>query len=484
MSTPESHAYRAPDLLINGQWREGRSAQRLPLFNPATGTQHAELALASLDDLNDSLTATAAAFDVWKRMPAQARCQAILAGVRRMRADVEQIALLLTLEQGKPLAEARAETLNAADLIEWYAQEAPRAYGRLIPGRQPDSSMAVHKQPVGPVAAFSPWNFPLVLSARKIGGALAAGCSIILKAAEETPASVAAMVRCLAQDLPPGTLQLVYGNPAEVSSVLIASPVIRKVSFTGSVAVGRHLASLAAQQVKPITLELGGHAPVIIWEDANLERAVAMLALHKFRNAGQACLSPTRFFVHRSLYARFTDAFAEACSRLRLGDGTDAATTMGPLTLQRRLDAVDALVTDAQARGARLVCGGRVEREGWFYAPTILADVPAGAHVLQDEPFGPLATITAIDSLDEALTLANNTRYGLAGYLFSDSASVIHRVTEELEVGALAVNHIAVSVPEAPFGGVKDSGYGSESGTEGLAHYLKPKFVHFASAPR
>ncbi|MBL8342652.1 MAG: aldehyde dehydrogenase family protein, partial [Rubrivivax sp.] len=323
---------------------------------------------------------------------------------------------------------------------------------------------------------------PLVLSARKLGGALAAGCSIVLKAAEETPASVALMVDCLNQELPEGVLQLVYGVPAEVSKTLIASPVIRKVSFTGSVPVGRHLAELCAQHLKRVTLELGGHAPVLIAEDANLERAVSMMVAHKFRNAGQACLAPTRFFVARSRYADFVDAFSAASRALKLGPGLEPGTQMGPLANPRRQTAVQDLIARSVAQGARSISGA-APAEGFFVAPTLLADVPLDAAAMQEEPFGPVACAVPFDSFEEAVAMANRNPYGLAGYLFTDSAKTMHFASERLEVGSLAINGMGVSVPEAPFGGVKDSGYGSESGIEGMEAFLDTKFVHTVLQP-
>jgi acyl-CoA reductase-like NAD-dependent aldehyde dehydrogenase len=450
------------------------------VVNPADGQPLDTLALASAQDLQDVLAAAERGFQAWRRVPAHERCARLERAVVRMRERVEQIAMLLTLEQGKPLAEARMECAMAADLIKWYAEEARRTYGRIIPARTPGSRMDVLKTPVGPVAAFSPWNFPLVLSARKLGGALAAGCSIVLKAAEETPASVAAMVECLAEELPPGTLQLVYGAPAEVSQALIASPVIRKVTFTGSVPVGRHLAQLAGQHLKRITLELGGHAPVIVCEDADLARAVPMLVAQKFRNAGQACLAPTRFFVARKLYGDFLDAFGAAAQALHLGAGLAVGTQMGPVANARRQAAVRDLIERSVAQGARAVAG-TAPQGGFFIAPTLLADVPDHAPAMQEEPFGPLACATPFDTLDEAITRANANPYGLAGYLFTDSARSIHAVSQGLEVGSLAVNGIGVSVPEAPFGGVKDSGHGSESGTEGMEAFLDSKFMHYTA---
>lgn len=470
--------YIPPRLLIAGQWREGRSERLVVVHNPATGLEIGRLPGASAQDLDEVLTAADEGFRAWRERSAHERAATLERGVVRLRQRAEAIAQALTLEQGKPLAEARMEVMVAAEMVKWYAEEARRVHGRTVPSRLPGGTMSVLKQPVGPVLALSPWNYPLLLSARKIAGALAAGCSVVLKAAEETPAAVAAMVECLAEELPPGAMQLVYGDPAQISDTLIRSDVIRKVSFTGSVAVGRQLAALCAPGFKRLTLELGGHAPVIVWSDADLDRVVPMLVAHKFQNAGQACLAPTRFLVHRALYAEFVERFGAAAAALKVGDGLDPTTQVGPLALPRRRDAMAPLVDDAVARGARLVCGGAIDRDGCFFAPTVLADTPLDSRVMQEEPFGPVAPIAAIDSLDEAITIANASRYGLAGYLFTDSARVRDTCARRLEVGALAVNTVMVSVPEAPFGGLKDSGIGAESGVEGMEAFLDTRTVH------
>lgn len=476
--------YKVPGLLIAGEWREGRLARRQAVINPATGQALGSLSLADHRDLDEVIAATSAGFATWRRVPAWQRGEILAGTAQRMRERAETIATWLTLEQGKPLAESRAETLMAAAIIQWYGEEARRGYGRIVPSRLPDSEMLVYKEPVGPCAAFSPWNFPLVLSSRKLAGALAAGCSVVLKAAEEAPTAVAAMVACFHEaGVAPGAIQLVYGEPAEVSATLLASPVVRKLSFTGSVPVGKHLARLAADQLQRVTLELGGHAPVLVCDDANLEAAVAQLVAGKFRNAGQACLAPTRMFVQRGVYDEFLERFTAAVLALRVGDGLDPASQMGPLANARRLEAMQPLVDDALARGARLLCGGHpLERPGCFYAPTVLADVPDDAQVMNIEPFGPIAPCTSFETLDDAIARANGTAYGLSAFVFTDSASRQRRAVQGLEAGVIAVNSLAVSNPETPFGGMKHSGYGSESGIEGLEAYQHTKFVHAQSA--
>jgi acyl-CoA reductase-like NAD-dependent aldehyde dehydrogenase len=470
--------YTTPQLLIAGEWRVGRGTQPMVVHNPATGAEIGRFTGASVDDLAEVARAAAEGFAAWRQRTAHDRASILERGVTRLRQRAEEIATLLTLEQGKPLAESRTEVMVAAEIIKWYAEEGKRVHGRIVPSRVPGATMTVLKQPVGPVLALSPWNYPLILSSRKIGGALAAGCSVVLKGAEETPAAVATMIGCLLDELPAGALQLVFGQPAQISETLIRHEAIRKVTFTGSVEVGRQIARLAADGFKRTTLELGGHAPVIVWSDADLDRAVPMLVAHKFQNAGQACLAPTRFLVHRAGYGRFVDRFAGMARALRLGDGMDPQTQMGPLINARRKAAMAPLVEDAVARGARAIAGEQPGDEGSFYAPTVLANTPPDARVMTEEPFGPLAPVTPFDTLEEALAIANANPYGLAGYLFTDSARVRDICAQRLEVGALAVNNVAVSVPDAPFSGIKNSGIGAESGTEGMESFFFTRTVH------
>ncbi|TWO73249.1 NAD-dependent succinate-semialdehyde dehydrogenase [Caenimonas sedimenti] len=469
-----------PLLHIAGRWRAGRHERRHTVFDPSCGQPIGELGLANGADIDEALAAAESGFAAWRQVPAFKRGEALLAAARRLQQRGEEIATLLTREQGKPLAEARSEIAGTVQVIQWYAEESRRSYGRIIPPRVPGSALQVLREPVGPCAAFSPWNFPLMLSSRKIAGALAAGCSVVLKAAEETPASVAAMVDCfLASGLPDGALQLLYGVPEEVSRRLLGSPIIRKLSFTGSVPVGRELARLAADQLQRVTLELGGHAPVLVFADANLDAAVVQLAGAKFRNAGQICAAPTRFLVERSVHDAFLERMAAACEQLRLGPGLAPGSTLGPLASARRQAAMQPLVDDALANGARLVVGGtRPEGQGFFYRPTLLADVPTQARAMGTEPFGPLVLTRPFDTEAEAIAVANGTRMGLAAYLYTDSASRQARLVPALRTGMVAINHASVSSPEAPFGGVGDSGYGSECGVEGLDAYLQPKFVH------
>ncbi|MBD2222798.1 NAD-dependent succinate-semialdehyde dehydrogenase [Calothrix sp. FACHB-1219] len=479
MTTQAKPQYSVPDLHIAGRWRAGRAKTSSPVIDPATGEVLGRLSHASAQDLDDALRAVDKGFRVWSETPITVRQKILHAAVRLMQERAAAIAPLLTLEQGKPLAQSLAEIQGAATLVQWYAEQARRAYGRIIEGATQNTDIEVRKGPIGPCLLLSPWNMPVMLAARKIGGALAAGCSCILKPPEETPRAIADVVQCFIDaGVPEGVINLVYGIPAEISSKLIASDVIRKISFTGSVPVGKHLASLAAPGLKKLTLELGGHSPVIVMSDANLDLAVEQLALAKFRNAGQLCLAPTRFFVHRDVYSRFVEQFAARASSFRIGHGLNADTEMGPLANGRRLQAMQDLM-EANAQSTRLVTGGkRVGSEGNFFSPTVLADAGVDAPAMRDEPFGPVALMTPFDSVEEVISRANETRYGLASYVYTDSAKAQKALLQGLDVGTVAINSTVASMAEAPFGGVKDSGYGHESGEEGLEGYLHTKTVH------
>jgi succinate-semialdehyde dehydrogenase/glutarate-semialdehyde dehydrogenase len=436
------------------------------------------------EELDAAAAAAQRGFERWRATPAHARWELIGRATRLLRERADAIARAMTLEQGKPLAESRREVLLSAEIIDFLAEEGKRAYGRLVPPRA-DTVLAqvVSRVPVGPAALFTPWNFPMNLPARKVGAALAAGCSAVLKPAEETPGSAIELVRAFHDaGLPPGVLNLVCGDPAQVSARLIGHEAIRKVSFTGSIPVGKHLGELCARGVKRYTAELGGHAPVLVLQDVDPERVARLCVAAKYRNAGQVCASPTRFFVHESLFEPFLAAFVAGAEKLRVGNGLEAGTEMGPLAHARRLGEMESFVEDAVGQGAQLACGGgRLPGAGFFFAPTVLADVPAGARVLRQEPFGPIAVINRWTSLDAALTQANGLPYGLSAYVFTRDLGLAHTVSARLEAGMVGVNHFGVSQPETPFGGVKESGYGSESGQEGLAAYLDTKLTSFAA---
>jgi succinate-semialdehyde dehydrogenase/glutarate-semialdehyde dehydrogenase len=472
--------YPNTQLYIDGQWLDAADGRTLAVFNPATGKEIGRVAHAGKADLDKALAAALKGFETWRDTVPAERSKIMRKAAALMRERAAETAQVLTQEQGKPLVEAKAETLAAADIIEWFAEEGMRVYGRIVPSR---GSLALRqmvlKDPVGPVAAFTPWNFPINQVVRKVGAALAAGCSMLVKAAEETPAAPAALIRAFADaGIPPGVLGLVYGTPAEISSYLIAHPVIRKITFTGSTPVGKQLAAMAGQHMKRVTMELGGHAPVIVAEDADVALAVKTAGGAKFRNAGQVCISPTRFLVHSSVAREFSAALVKHAQGLRVGDGLAEGTQMGPLANPRRLTAMAEFTKDAVDRGATVLAGGeRIGEAGNFWQPTVLADVPLEAKVLNDEPFGPMAAVRSFDTLDEAIAEANRLPYGLAGYAFTRSLKNADLLARRLEVGMLWINMPAMPSAEMPFGGVKDSGYGSEGGPEALEAYLNTRAV-------
>jgi succinate-semialdehyde dehydrogenase/glutarate-semialdehyde dehydrogenase len=467
------------ELHIGGVWRPGRTKRWQDVFDPATGEPIGRVAIAEPEDLDEALTAAAAGFALWRGISAFERYRLMRRAGENLRASAGDIAARMTAEQGKPLAEAKGEALAAADIIDWAAEEGRRAYGRLIPSRTAEVSQAMVAEPVGPVAAFTPWNFPMNQPVRKVAAALAAGCSIVIKGSEETPGTLAAIVAAFeAAGLPAGVLNAVFGVPDQISRHLIASPVIRKVSFTGSTVVGRHLAGLAGQYLKRTTMELGGHAPVLVFADADIDDAATRIAAAKFRNAGQVCTSPTRLVVERPCYAAFVDSFVAKAEALHVGPGNEAGVTMGPLASERRMAAVDALVADAVERGAKIASGGgRIGNRGFFVAPTVLTDVPLDARIMNEEPFGPVATIASFDTMEQAIGEANRLPYGLAAYAYTTSARTIAEVQSRVEAGMISINHHGLAQPETPFGGVKESGWGSEGGSEMLSAYLVPKFV-------
>jgi succinate-semialdehyde dehydrogenase/glutarate-semialdehyde dehydrogenase len=472
-------SYPDTRLFIDGQWRDATGGATLPVFNPATGREIGRVAHAAIADMDSALAAAQKGFEAWRSMTAFERAKIMRRAATLMRERADAIAPLLTQEQGKPLAEARMESLAAADIIDWAAEEGTRVYGRLVPSRNPAARQMVVKDPVGPVAAFTPWNFPINQVVRKMAAALAAGCSILVKAPEETPASPAELVRAFADaGVPAGVVGLLYGNPAEISSYLIAHPIIRKVTFTGSTPVGKQLAAMAGQHMKRATMELGGHAPVIVAEDADIALAIKVASGAKFRNAGQVCISPTRFLVHESVRAQFVQGLVAHAQSLRVGDGLAEGTQMGPLANPRRVAAMTEILADARAQGAKVEAGGeRMGSDGNFFAPTVLNDVPLSARIFNDEPFGPVAAVRGFTTMEEAIAEANRLPFGLAGYAFTSSLKNAHLLSQRLEVGMLWINQPAAPSAELPFGGIKDSGYGSEGGPEALEACLNTRLV-------
>jgi len=479
MTLSNPTAYADVQLLINGEWCNGAQGRTLPILNPATGKPIANLARAEIADLDRALAAADKGFKLWRKVSAYDRYKIMRRAGDLMRERAEGIARLMVMEQGKPFAEAKMETLAAADLIDWFAEEGRRAYGRIVPARADNITQMVVKEPVGPVAAFTPWNFPINQVVRKLSGALTTGCSIIVKAPEETPASPAALIRAFVDaGVPAGVIGLVYGVPAEISEYLIAHPIIRKITFTGSTPIGKQLAALAGQHMKRATMELGGHAPAIVFEDADVDRAAKLLAGAKFRNAGQVCVSPTRFLVQEKIYERFLDAFTQYAKDLKVGDGMDPATQMGPLANGRRVSAMERIVADAVEKGAKIVAGGkRIGDAGFFFQPTVLTNVSMDARIMNEEPFGPIAPVLPFKDFDSVVAEANRLPWGLAAYAYTSSAKTAAAIGGAFESGMVSINHHGLALPEIPFGGVKDSGYGSEGGSEAIEAYLNTKLI-------
>ena len=479
MMTIVTTTYQDTQLLINNEWCDAASGKTLEVLNPATGKVIGKVAHAGIADLDRALAAAQAGFQVWKKIPANERAATMRRAAGLLRERAASIAQLLTQEQGKPFAEARVEVLAGADIIEWFADEGRRVYGRIVPSRNLAAQQLVLKEPIGPVAAFTPWNFPINQIVRKLGAALASGCSFLVKAPEETPASPAALLQAFVDaGMPAGTIGLVFGDPHEISSYLIPHPIIRKVTFTGSTPVGKQLAAMAGLHMKRATMELGGHAPVIVCDDADVALAVKAAGGAKFRNAGQVCISPTRFLVHNSIKDEFAARMVRHAESLKLGDGLADGTTLGPLANGRRLSAMAKVLDDARKTGATVATGGeRVGLEGNFFAPTVLTGVSLDADVFNNEPFGPIAAIRGFDKLEEAIAEANRLPFGLAGYAFTQSIKNTHVLMQQMEVGMLWINQPATPSPEMPFGGIKDSGYGSEGGPEAMEGYLVTKAV-------
>lgn len=466
-------------MLIDGERIFGAGRRTHAVVNPATGTTLAELPLADAADLDRALETAQRGFRIWRDSTPQQRAEVLSGAARLMRERIETLARVATLEEGKPLAESRAEVMMNVGLFNFYAGEVYRIYGRSLV-RPAGQRSTVVKEPVGPVAAFAPWNFPLGNPGRKLGAPIAAGCSVILKAAEEAPASALGVLQCLLDaGLPSAVAQAVFGVPDEVSRHLLASPIIRKLSFTGSTVVGKHLAKLAADDCKRTTMELGGHGPVLVFDDADIDKALDTMVASKFRNAGQVCVSPTRFIVQEGVYDAFRTGFAERAAAITVGDGLDAGTGMGPMANPRRPDAMERLIADARAKGATLHTGGeRIGNRGYFYRPSVLSEVPLDAAMLNEEPFGPVAIINPFDTEDAMIAEANRLPFGLAAYGWTRDAGRQRRIARAIESGMIGINTTMIGGADSPFGGVKWSGHGSEDGPEGVEACLVTKAVH------
>ena len=479
-----ANGYEKLELFIDGAFRQGSGGKTEDVINPADESVLGELPHASKSDLDEALAAADRMFPIWRDTPAIQRAQVLNKTAQLIRERIEPIGRTLTMEQGKTLPEAKAEVGVSAEILEWYAGECMRSYGRIIPGRTANSRGMVLKEAIGPVAAFTPWNFPAYTPMRKMAAALAAGCSVIIKASEETPGTCVALARCFQEaGLPDGVLNAVFGVPSEVSEYLVPHPTIRKISFTGSVPVGKLLSKMAGEHMKRATMELGGHSPVIVFDDVDTDKVVKMVVGGKFRNGGQVCISPTRFFVHENKYADFVGKFTEMAAAMNVTNGLDEAADMGPLANPRRLDAMAGFVADAREHGADVRTGGeRIGNQGFFFQPTVMADVSEDARIMNEEPFGPVVPIVPFKEFDEVIERANRLEFGLASYAFTSDDNKANALADKLESGMVGVNSLAISLPEAPFGGIKDSGHGSEGGMEGLEAYQNTKFVqHWAS---
>jgi succinate-semialdehyde dehydrogenase/glutarate-semialdehyde dehydrogenase len=476
--------YNTPYLYIDGERIYGER-KMIAVTNPSTGEELAQLPLASEQDMARAVAAAAKGFRIWKAMSAYDRAKIMRRTADILRGRIDDIAIQMTLEQGKPLPEARGEITGTPDFLDWDADEGRRVYGRIIPSRVPHQRQMVTKVPIGPVATFTPWNYPFMIPVRKISSVLAAGCSCIIKPAEETPNSALAIAEAFAEaGLPDGVLQVVFGVPSQISQFLLTDTAIKGFAFTGSTAVGAELSSLAAKQVKRSVMELGGHAPILIFADSDIDDIAQQTFARKFRNAGQGCISPTRFYIQEPAYERFATRVAELVGSIRVGDGFAPDTGMGPLAHERRVPWIESLIQDAVSKGARLLCGGqRVGNGGNFITPAVLADVPQSARVMHEEPFGPLIALNSFTDTDDAIAKANDTDFGLSAYAFTRDNATAIRIADEVDAGMIGINSFAVGAPtsiaspETPFGGMKTSGYGSEGGSEGLEPYLDVKFV-------
>lgn len=475
--------YETLSLYIDGEFLRADGRPEQDVINPSSEEVIARLPLATREDLDRALTTAQEAFLSWRRTSPLERSKILRRVAELIRERAPQIARNITVDQGKPLAEALQEVTSSAEHAEWHAEECRRTYGRVIPPRNPNDRQLVIREPVGVCAAFTPWNFPFTLAIRKIVAALGAGCTLIIKGPEDSPSAVVALARLFHDaGLPRGCLSVVWGVPAHVSHYLITSPIVRKVSFTGSVNVGKSLAALAGAHMKRVTMELGGHSPVLIFEDAELKAAAQYLARSKARNAGQVCLAPSRFFVHERVYDRFLDVFSGAYGQLKVGDGLVPETQMGPLAHARRIDSMQAFVADARARGGTVLLGGeRLPGSGFFFPPTVVVGVPDDARLMQEETFGPVAPIARFRDTTEVIARANAVPFGLASYVFTNSIATATEVSNGLEVGMVNINHFGSALAETPLGGVKDSGIGSEGGTETFDGYLTTKFISQAA---
>ena len=466
-------------LLIDGKWTDSSQRDTLPVIDPATEKILSYLPIADENDLERALVSSKKGFQIWSKWTPLRRQAVMLKTVEIIRKRSDEIAKTLTMEMGKTLRESKQEINQVIETIIWCAEEGKRTYGRIIPSRDGQARQMVFKEPIGPVAAFVAWNFPGGNVIRKVASTLAAGCSIIIKPSEETPGTAVAIGECFMEaGLPQGVLNIIFGVPDKISKYLLKSSIPKAVTFTGSVAVGKHLQFLASETLKKCTLELGGHAPVIVCDDANIDKVLNKIAIWKFRNSGQVCISPSRFFVQEASYKKFVDGFVEIANQINLGSGLEENSDMGPLIFEKQVHKMESFVENAKSLGGKINCGGEQFGEtGFFFKPTVITDMPENAKILNEEPFGPLVPIIPFKTMEEAIEKSNSLSVGLASYIFTENQKNAHFLGNNLDVGIVCVNHTIVSVPEAPFGGFGESGYGKENGIEGLESFLRTKYI-------
>jgi succinate-semialdehyde dehydrogenase/glutarate-semialdehyde dehydrogenase len=476
-------ATQAARMFIDGQWCDAQDGKTVGVINPATEEIVAPMAFGSRADAKKAIEAAGRAMPAWMKLTAFDRAKILKKTADLMRERADDMARTLTMEQGKPLAEAKGEVLHSADTFEWFAEEGKRAYGQVIPNSAPGKKHVTLKHPIGVVGAISPWNFPLTLQSRKIAPALAVGCTIVCKPATQSPLILVKLFECMVDaGLPAGVANLVTGPAQDVADEFLENPIVRKISFTGSTEVGKQLMRGAADQVKRLSLELGGHAPFIVFPDADPEVGAKLAVMGKFRNNGQVCIAPSRFYVHSDVRKKFTEAAIEFTRALKVGNGLDAGIEIGPMFEKKALDSTQSLIDDAKGRGAKILTGGKKSdrfAKGYFFEPTVIGDLPLDARIMTEEPFAPVLPVLDFSNLDDVIRAANNTRYGLAAYVFTNDLSIAWKMAEGLEAGIIGINDPVPATPQCPFGGMKESGYGRELGHEGLEAYLETKYVSF-----
>jgi succinate-semialdehyde dehydrogenase / glutarate-semialdehyde dehydrogenase len=467
---------------INGKWQQSSNKETYDVINPATEELIGKVSKASSNDIEKALSSAEKGFQVWKKYSPWERSKIIRNIADLIRKKNNELAKWMTLETGKPLSEGLAEVSGSADIFEWNAEETKRIYGQTVQSRFEDTRVIINYEPVGVVAALSPWNFPLILAARKISTALAAGCSVICKPDVITPGTVMELVDIINQcGVPPGVVNLLSGDPSFIASQLISSDIIKKISLTGSTRVGKIILKQAAEKIQRVTMELSGHAPFIVHEDANIEKASDVAMAAKYRNNGQVCISPSRFYIHESKKEEFAKSFVEKTLKLKIGDGMNKNVQLGPITTKKRLEDIEKLVEVTKKEGAKILCGGKRPsgfNKGYFYEPTVFDNVKDNFKIMSEEPFGPLTPLLTFKNLDEVINKANNQVAGLAGYVCTSSIELANKTAEALETGMVAVNTPYISNAETPFGGIKQSGYGREGGSFGIKDYLNIKYTH------